>query len=919
MLTDAQILERKAFEGLKKRGFYENKEYYARLKYELEVIISLGFESYFLIMQDIILWAMDNMTVGPARGSVSASLLSYCLYITQVDPIKHDLMFERFLNPARGSLIDIQSITDKLSQQYTKEDMNTDVLSACIKDRTNEDIIENIKEEERQLRMKGSEFIGQLIASQREGIKLENTLNSWALYCMGISDEQPNGKLRRSHGSPPDIDSDFSDRDAVYEYVKNKYGEEHVAKVGSWGLLKTKSAIRDVCRILDKPIALADEIAKLVPPPRHGIWISFEDDCLSSPELLNPKYKEVTDNVRQMCGLLRNYGTHAGGVVISPIPVNTIVPLYKDKEGNSVTQFDHRNIEDIGLLKFDFLGLSTLSIIEETQRLLKRKHVEIDLFSLKDGDKKAYELINSGNLDGVFQLCDSAAPITLSFQPKSIEDISHISAVNRPGPISSGLLNILLARRSGKEAVAYLHPSLEPILADTYGVVLYQEQVIKIFTELAGYSAAAAENMRKVIGKKKLGELEKNRARFIKGCKENEINEHVAEELFKNIENSASYLFNKGHSVAYSYISYFCAYLKAHYPEEFYCALLTCEKDPDQKIRFASSMKSMGITMLPPDVNASDINYTPVNKGVRFGLGHIKGAASKKIAAIIEERNENGLFKSIEDLTQRVAIDLKTATAIGLSGALSSIETELNEKECAQYICDWVTYWRNWNKATYKEKQIEKRELENEKRKAAGKTLLKPLREPTFPKLPAIPKVTYSGREAIALQRDILSMYISGHPLDEVPENNSVMKIKDLWMCQEFDPCIIRGVLLSVKTMTTKKKEMMAIFRVEDRTKSIEVLLFPRQYPQYKDLLVEGNILEISGKIKKQQSFSDDEFGSESDIVKIFASNIGQVVLPSERKNWAIVCPLLKGKMKIEGGNNVSKTFIDSVLGLNIN
>lgn len=471
---------------------------------------------------------------------------------------------------------------------------------------------------------------------------------SLVVYSLGITKVDPikyglffERFLNPDRVSPPDIDYDVNDRDSVISYVEERYGKDRVARVGSINFIRTKSAIRDIGRVLGLEYSFIDELASLVPPAVAGLWDSFEKECKVEPRLLDEKYSPIINHVKTLWGVTRSYGTHAGGVAIAPGPIETFVPLYKDKDGNPVSQFDWRDLEAAGLLKFDILGLSTLQVIELAKQYIKEKGVEIDLENLPDDDEEAFNLLRRGDLDGIFQLggSESIKQLTTSMGPTTIGDLSFASALFRPGPLSSGLANSAIAIRRGEKEPTYLYPALEPILQSTYSVCILQEQVMKICTDLCGYTPAQADMMRKILGKKKKEEMVKEGPRFTSSAIANGIPEEIALALWKMLEDYAQYLFCAAHSFAYAMTTYWTAYIKAHFPVEFYAALLACETNPDMISQYVTSARAARIEILPPDINLSQILHHPEGGNIRYGLSHIKGMPLTAAEEIIRIRD----------------------------------------------------------------------------------------------------------------------------------------------------------------------------------------------------------------------------------------------------------------------------------------
>ena len=579
--TAASRLHIMAHEGLQKRLLKHpqrqteqypsiEKAYVDRLEIELNVIETEGFSGYFLIVSDFVNYSKQNdIPVGPGRGSAAGSLVAYALRITEIDPIRYGLLFERFLNPERIS--------------------------------------------------------------------------------------------------PPDIDIDFcmDGRDKVIDYVRRRYGKDKVAQIITFGKMQAKAVVRDVGRALGMPYADVDKISKLIP---NVVGINLETAIKQEPAL--KKLVDEDDQIRQLIslskvleGLPRHASTHAAGVVIADRPLDEYLPLYKDTKSDAVaTQFAMNEVGDIGLIKFDFLGLKTLTVIDRTLKLVNRDSVVIaDVNDLPLDDPATYELLASGETDGIFQLESSGMKeLIINMKPADIDSVVALLALYRPGPLQSGMVNDYIERRRGDAEIPYLLPELEPILEDTYGVILYQEQVMKLAQELAGYSLGEADLLRRAMGKKKHEEMEKQKEKFLAGTDKKKLDRKKAEEIFNLMANFAGYGFNKSHSVAYAVISFQTAYLKAHHPVEFMAALLTCEMDnSDKVIRHIGECRERGIEVLPPDVNESFRDFAVSDNKIRFGLAAVKNVGTGAIESIIAAREEGGPFRSIFDFCER--IDLRKA------------------------------------------------------------------------------------------------------------------------------------------------------------------------------------------------------------------------------------------------------------------
>src|SRR5271155_413341 len=542
-------------------------EYESRLNNEIKMIQKMRYAGYFLIVWDFIRRARSQeIPVGPGRGSAAGSLVSYALQITDVDPLQYDLLFERFLNPERISM--------------------------------------------------------------------------------------------------PDIDIDFCmrRRGEVIDYVRKTYGEKSVAQIITFGTMAAKAVLKDAGRALDMPYGEVDKIAKMIPTTLN---IELEDALKQTPQLeslrkTDDRVKELVEVALRLEGLARHASTHAAGVVISPQPLTEIVPLYKSNKDEITTQYDMNALERIGLLKMDFLGLTTLTVLDDAVRMIKENRgVEIDLPGLQFDDEKTYALFARGETSGIFQFeSHGMRDILKRYQPTRLEDLTALNALYRPGPIQGGMIDDFIARKHGKKKVAYDLPELEQILSETWGVILYQEQVMQIANRLAGFSLGDAVMLRRAMGKKKHEEMAAQREKFLTGCAVRKVNAKKAEKIFDLMAEFAGYGFNKSHSCAYALLAYQTAYLKVHYPVEFMAAMLTSETGNTEKVvKYINEARSMGITVLPPDVNSSAMNFTPVTEQIRFGLCAIKNVGENTVKGILAARETLGRFTSFFEFCESVDSD----------------------------------------------------------------------------------------------------------------------------------------------------------------------------------------------------------------------------------------------------------------------
>jgi DNA polymerase-3 subunit alpha len=728
-----------------------HEAYWSRLNLELELIEKMGFPSYFLVVSDFIVWAKEQgIPVGPGRGSVAGSLVAYALRITDVDPLPNKLLFERFLNPDRISL--------------------------------------------------------------------------------------------------PDIDVDFciNGRERVLQYVCEKYGSDNVAQIVTFGTLKAKQAIRDVGRVLGLSFAETDRIASLIPAPRQGFDYSLSESLKMEPRLeaiYQSDGKELIDLSLKLEGLTRHASTHAAGVVIGDRPLMELLPLMVDKEGRDVTQFPMGAVEKIGLVKFDFLGLKTLTVIDTSLKLIKESYGKsIDLSKLNLNDPQTYTALASGNTTGVFQLESSGiSEMTMRLKPNSFEDLVAILALYRPGPLDAGMVDHYIERKHKREPVKYLHPLMENVLHDTYGIILYQEQIMQLARDLAGYSLAEADMLRRAMGKKKPEEMAKQRERFLRGAAENGLKDDLANEIFDQMETFARYGFNRSHSVAYAMISFQTAYLKTHYPIPFMAALMTLEKDDsDKTLKNITDCRRLGLQILPPSINYSHATFS-VDKsgGVRFGLQAVKGIGEKAVSSILTNRESGGLFKSYSDFINRLSlksVNRRVVESLVKSGALD--EFGMSRREMFELIDDAFKQLQSKEK-NYDPRQLTLFGMAN----PSGVNLL-------CKELPEWPQ-----GERLQYERETLGFFISGHPLDKYGDTLrrlGLMNSQELKACR-FERGGLGGVITALKLKNTKKGDRYASCGVEDSYGSIEAIVWPDTYKKYASMLEISEALAVRGKLEYKE------------------------------------------------------------------
>ena len=773
--TLEEVLEREVRRGLDDRlngqatlGWDASKtaQYEERVAYELEIIKSMGFAGYFLIVADFINWAKkQGIPVGPGRGSAAGSLVAYSLRITDLDPIEHGLLFERFLNPERRSMPDI------------------------------------------------------------------------------------------------DVDFCFVRRDEVIRYVREKYGADRVAQIITFGTLKGKQAIKDVGRVLDFTFAETDRIAKLYPEPKQG-----KDFPLEAALEMEPRLRELRDSgerekrlfelALRLEGLLRHASKHAAGIVISDRPLTDDVPLWVDKDGAVVTQYTFTDIEAIGLIKFDFLGLKTLTLVEGVVRRIRDgRGVDVPVDRLPLDDAGTYKLLSAADTIGVFQMESGGMRRLLTqLKPSSFADLVAILALYRPGPLDSGMVEQFIKRKHGKEPIRYLHPALETILHDTYGVIVYQEQVMQIAQALAGYSLGDADNLRRAMGKKKAEAMAVERQRFMEGVqKQGTAEAKLAGEIFDQMETFAAYGFNKSHSAAYALITYQTAYLKAHYPTEFMAGLLSLEAgDIDSTYKNIAECREHKIAILPPDVNESREDFTAAGEKIRFGLGAVKGVGSKAIEAVIAAR-EDGHFTSLHDFCLRVRGQLVNKRVIeGLikCGAFDSVER--NRARLLSAIEDVMRWAAN---------RAEERATNQIGLFAASAAADAP------PPLPSAPE--WEAEDELRAEREAIGFFITGHPLDRYEQdlkkftNATTATLRSRGSEAPLPtggerngrpdnrPRVrMGGVIHTLKLKNSKKGDRYATFVLEDKHGVVEVIAWPNTYREHEAVIRTGEPVVIAGGLE---------------------------------------------------------------------
>ncbi|MDE2572865.1 MAG: DNA polymerase III subunit alpha [bacterium] len=725
-----------------------------RLEYELGVITSMGFASYFLIVWDFIKYARDRgIPVGPGRGSAAGSLVSYCLRISNVDPIRFKLLFERFLNPDRISM--------------------------------------------------------------------------------------------------PDIDTDFcvERRDEVIRYVEEKYGTERVAQIVTFGTMLARAAVRDAGRALAVPLPEVDRVAKLIPSGPGGLSIAQSLEQIPELRMLydnSPQIRQLLDTARSIEGLARHASTHAAGVVIGKEPLTQYAPLIKLGENDVNTQYSMGWVEKIGLLKMDFLGLRNLTVMQNAVQEIRRTvDPAFDLERIPIDDAKTFSLLSQGRTTGVFQFeSDGMRRYLVDLQPTSLDDLVAMNALYRPGPMD--WIPDFIAGKRGRKKPSYLHPKLEPILAETYGVAVYQEQVMQIARELAGFTLGQADELRKVMGKKQVDKVPVYRKKFVDGCVASGIDEGLAERIFGFIEPFAGYGFNKSHSVCYGLIAYQTAYLKANYPQQYMAALASSVRDKTEKlVEYIEESRALGIAVLPPDVNTSQADFSADGAAIRFGLSAIKGVGEAAVRAIIAAREQGGPLADVFDLTARVdtkQLNKRVLEAMIKAGALDSLPgnraQQLDAVEDALASAGRAARDRELGQGSLFGA------LDGE---ASGPAVAQALRE-----LPPPPP-----SEALAWEKDHLGLYLSGHPLAETAQAlyaRTGRSIRELQRCEDDELVSVGGIVVEMRRVLTKQQQQMLIARLEDTTASVEVVVFPKVYPLVQQLFERDKVLIVKGRLRIREA-----------------------------------------------------------------
>lgn len=786
--TEKQYLDNMVYRGLAERyGIYTrdeaatktveeikpllSDEVNERIEYELGVVDKMGYNGYFLIVQDFINWGKDQGIIyGPGRGSAAGSLLAYAIKITEVNPLEYDLLFERFLNPDRISM--------------------------------------------------------------------------------------------------PDIDTDIQDnrRDEVIEYCTQKYGKARVGNICTFGKMMAKNAVRDVARVLEVPYAEADRIAKLVPDPVMGHHVKLKDAIKTEPDLkkeyeTNPTAKEVIDFAMRLEGTIRSHGVHACGVVIAPDDLVKFLPMEVSAKGSLATQFPSTQVEELGLLKMDFLGLSNLSVIQQALRIIKKVYKrEINMNKLPLDDPKVFELFQRGDTTGVFQFESAGMKRYLKdLKPTKFDDLIAMNALYRPGPMQ--FIESFIKRRHGEEEITYLHPGLENSLKSTYGILIYQEQFMQASKEWCGFTGGQADTLRKAVGKKKVKLMEQVKPQFIEGAvKIGGATEEIANKFWDQLLDFANYCFNKSHAACYALVAYWTAYLKTYYPDAFMAALMTADMRWTDRLAIEmTECKRMGLRVLGPDINESYSDFATVGTTgtVRFGIAAIKGMGKALAEEVIAERDANGKFKSVCDFAKRVSgskFNKKSWESAIKTGCFDSF----GDRSDLLYNLEKVQAYGN-------KMQKDASNGQTDLFGAMGAAV-------EIPEVEITPAPTkYSDKEQLMWERDLMGLYISAHPLDkyEAYFQEQTMPISEIKPNIDGATVIVGGIITNVRSLVTKSGSKMAFVRIEDKISEIEVIVFPKTFEQVGAKLVQDAVVKVTGRVN-----ATDRDGNKIDEAKINAEQI---------------------------------------------
>lgn len=786
--TAESYLSSLVFDGIKTKLEVDEipENYVERARTELKVIEDMDFPSYFIITWDFINFARQNgIPVGPGRGSAAGSLVAYALGITNIDPIKYNLLFERFLNPERKSM--------------------------------------------------------------------------------------------------PDIDTDFciERRDEILKYCAEKYGDDRVAQIITFNRMTSKAVLKDVARVLEFPFADSNKLAKMIPVTR-GKPTPLKDMVGEHPEFKQvyeseEEVRQVVDLAQKLEGVNKTFGMHAAGVVISDIPLEDLVPVQRNNDGAKIAQFYMEDLAYVGLVKMDFLGLRNLTMISKAIKIIKQtRGIEIDLDKLPLDDEKVFQVISNGDLAGIFQLETSSGmrQVARDMRPSNMEDISALIALYRPGPLDSGMIDKFIDCKHGRAKITYMTPELEPILKDTYGQIVYQEQVMMIAQQLGGYSLGQADLLRRAMGKKKPEEMEKHRGIFYKGCADNGIKAEIAEKLFDTMLQFAEYCFNKSHSQAYSLITYQTAYLKTHYPVEYMTALLSSVAGDQEKVQgYIAECQAMGISIFPPDVNVSGSDFTADGGAIRFGLSAVKNVGEGAIQEIVSQRETAGEYKSFQDFLTR--IDLRVVNKRCLEALIKSgacVNLGITRKQALDNLDDLV------DRASRQQSQKASGQMSLFSMgdgDAGGVTLDQPMKGDGG---------EYPEAELQFMEHELLGFYVTSHPLNRVANRLKYITthpIKELKELKDGTTVIVGGLANSVQKRLTRKNKLLGIVQMEDLTGKCEAVIYSDILEQLdEDVLKPQALLLLKGKIRK---FEDSFSVTTSSVRRIADASLVDVFIDKEQ------------------------------------
>ncbi|MGI8813435.1 MAG: DNA polymerase III subunit alpha [Pyrinomonadaceae bacterium] len=830
-LTESEYFERVTNEGFDERfasvwqpmqkiGMlrYDIEAYRERLRTEIAIIKDMGFPGYFLIVWDFIKYAVQqNIPVGPGRGSAAGSLVAYCLGITGVDPLQYDLLFERFLNPERVSM--------------------------------------------------------------------------------------------------PDIDIDFCirGRGDVINHVTEVYGRDSVCQIITFGTMASKAAIKDVGRALNMPYADVERIAKLMPPPVRGRNVSISQALEQVSELkdavaADPKVRDMIDLALRIEGCSRHSSVHAAGVVISPRPLHEIVPVALSSKNELTSQYSMTDLEKVGMLKMDFLALTTLTVISDCLKTLKElEGVEIDWATIPLDDGATMKLFGDGRTDAIFQFESSGMQdICRRLKPKELEDLSALNALYRPGPLDGGMVEDFIQRHRGDKPVRYLIPEMKEILENTYGVLVYQEQIMQLAQKLAGFSLGEADMMRRAMGKKKREDMAVHEEKFVSGALANGIKKEKADEIFNLMSQFADYGFNRSHSIAYAYLAYQTAYLKAHYPAHFYAAVLSHESDDSAKVyKYSNELRSMGLKLLPPDVNESGEGFTPAGDSVRFGLNAIKGIGSNSVRSVIDARHERR-FTSLFDFVARIdqgAIGRRGLESLITAGAFDTLrpdDTPLNSWRARLFagIDTAIAYsQRAWSD------------------RQRGQSGLfgggdEPAVEDTLPLADQ-----WSQAEMSRLEKTAVGFYLSNHPLDAFRETITSLRILNIADYEEIntgDKLVLAGIVSAAQVKYSKKGNRFCVFRLEDQSTGIKCLAWSEAYTRFAESFKNDKLLIVEGRVESADGQEITMIVSEvRDLVEAVPKNARAVAirLPNGTTNEKFFSEISAVLNQVQGRCSVTLTM----------